>query len=212
MVYLARQGLKHQSIKGYLLAVRHLQIAESMGDPFIPGAFPRLEYVLKGVKHTPSAQSRPPRLPITPHILKKLWSLWAGQANDPDIIMLWAACCLGFFGFMRSGEFTTSSTTEFDPQVSLTPADISVDSHQDPTVLCVRLKQSKTDPFRAGVSIYMGRTNQQLCPVAAVLAYLAICPATPGLLFVFKNGSFLTRDRLVSRLRNSLQEAGIEAA
>ena len=110
---------------------------------------------------------------------------------------------------MRSGE---SSTTEFDPQASLTPADVSVDSHQDPTVLCVRLKQSKTDPFRAGVSIYMGRTNQQLCPVAAVLSYLAIRAATPGPLFVFKNGSFLTRDRLVSRLRNSLQEAGIKAA
>ena len=211
-VFLAKQGLKYQSIKGYLSALRHLQIAEGLGDPFLPGAFPRLEYVLKGVKHTPSAQARPPRLPITPPILRRLWGLWSKQAHNPDIVMLWAACCLGFFGFMRSGEFTTASIHEFDPQAMLTPADVSVDSHQSPQILCVRLKQSKTDPFRAGVSIYMGRTNQQLCPVAAVLAYLAIRPPTPGPLFIFRDGSYLSRDRLVTRLRQGLQAVNIDPA
>ena len=101
--------------------------------------------------------------------------------------MLWAACCLGFFGFMRSGEFTTPLARSYGAEPMLSLGDISVDSHQTPSILCVRLKQSKTDPFRVGVDIFMGRTNNTLCPVAAVLAYLAIRPSIEGPLFIFQD-------------------------
>ena len=83
---------------------------------------------------------------------------------------------------------------------------------QSPSVLAVTLKQSKTDPFRAGVRIFMGRTGNLLCPVAAVLAYLAILPPSPGPLFILRDGSYLTRDRLVTRLRAGLLQAGIDAS
>ena len=131
---------------------------------------------------------------------------------DKDFIMLWAACCMGFFGFMRAGEFAVAQVSEFDPAVSLCPGDIAVDSHQNPTVVQVRLKQSKTDPFRRGVSIFLGRTWADLCPVTAVLAYVAVRPAVNGPLFVFKDGSFLTRDRLVSAIRRALTAAGMDTA
>ena len=194
VAYLAKQDLKHQSIKCYLSALRHLQIEAGLGDPYAPGAFPRLEYVLKGVKQTPSGQARPARLPITPVILRGLKSVWQRRASDPDTVMLWAACCLGFFGFMRAGEFTVNSTQAFDPTVHLTAADISVNRHQSPSLLCVRLKQSKTDLFRVGVSLFLGRTGRDICPVTAVLAYQAIRLTSQGPLFVFRDGSYLTRD------------------
>ncbi len=212
VAYLANQGLKHQSIKGYLSALRHLQIAELGSNPYAPGVFPRLEYVLKEIKHSPSAQSRSPRLPITPPILLALKQLWSTLAQDPDIVMLWAACCLGFFGFMRAGEFTTPSLSYFDPQAMLAPEDVSVDSHSSPSFICVHLKQSKTDPFRMGVDICLGRTGKALCSVSAVLAYLAIRPSSPGPLFIFRDGSFLSRQRLVTRLRQGLQRVGINPA
>ena len=210
--YLANQKLKHQTIKVYLSALRHLQIPEGLGNPFLPGSFPRLEYILKGIKHTPSVQSKETRLPITPPILKSLWSVWSSQVNDPDVVMLWAACCLGFFGFMRAGEFTCPTGNQFDPEAILTHMDVAVDQVQSPSVLAVTLKQSKTDPFRVGVRIFMGRTGNLLCPVAAVLAYLAIRPPSPGPLFIFRDGSYLTRDRLVTRLRAGLLQAGIDAS
>ena len=93
----------------------------------------------------------------------------------------------------------------------LSPNDVSVDQHQSPTLLRVSLKCSKTDPFRAGVAIFVGRTDNLLCPVAAVFAYLAIHPQQPGPLFMFKDGSYLTRERLVARLRTGLRQAGLGA-
>ena len=68
-----------------------------------------------------------------------------------------------------------TQVSEFDPATSLCLEDIAVDNHQDKVQ--VQLKQSKTDPFRGGVSIYFGRTHTDLCPVVAILAYVAVRPA-----------------------------------
>ena len=55
----------------------------------------------------------------------------------------------------------------------------------------------------------LGRMQTELCPVVAILAYIAVRPTVSGPLFVFKDGSFLTRDRLVSAIRRTLSSAGI---
>ena len=84
-------------------------------------------------------------------LLKAKWSTLA--VTDPDHIMLWAACCLGFCGFMRAGEFTVTSAGDFDPSSSLCTSDISVDNLQNPAMVCVVLRQSETDPFRKGITL-----------------------------------------------------------
>ena len=50
--------------------------------------------------------------------------------------MLWAACCLGFFGFLRAGEFTVNST--FDPPNPV--QDLQVDAEVNPSSLRVCLR------------------------------------------------------------------------
>ena len=45
--------------------------------------------------------------------------------------MLWAACCLGSFGFFHAGKFTTNSL--FDPDIRLGVSDVQADTLQDPT-------------------------------------------------------------------------------
>ena len=77
--------------------------------------------------------------------------------------MLWAACCVGFFGFLRSGELTAPECGEFDPGQHLSYADIAVDNRSDPRAVSVRIKQSKTDPFRQEVTIFLGL--QCSCPI-----------------------------------------------
>lgn len=125
--------------------------------------------------------------------------------------MMWAACCLGFFAFLRAGEFTVPSATHFDPSIHLSPADIAVDSHSDPTLMRIHLKQSKTDQQRLGVDLYVGRTFTNLCPIAAMLAYLAIRGQTDGPLFILA-GRALSRESLVQWLRSTLAETGINPA
>ena len=78
-------------------------------------------------------------------------------------------------------------------------------------MVCVHLRQSKTDPFHKGVSIYMylGITHGHLCPVTAILAYVAVRPSVSGPLFLFKDGSHLTREQFVQHLRQALKAAGM---
>ena len=111
-------------------------------------------------------------------------------------VMLWAASSLCFFGFFRSGEISVPTSCKFDPECHLTIQDISVDDPSNPKAVCLNLKQSKTDPFRKGVKVYIGATDNHLCPVAALMAYLAIRDrdlSSP--LFKFHNNEPLTRDR-----------------
>ena len=86
------------------------------------------------------------------------------------------------------GEITTLSDTAYDQAHHLSYADIAVDRVSSPTMLRCHLKQSKTDRFHQGVDIFVGKTDNQLCPVAAMMAYLPARGASLGPLLIFKDG------------------------
>ena len=210
---LAAEGLKHRSIKTYMAGVRYLHIEEGLGDPFMP-VLARLHYVLRGVKRAQGEDGagRRERLPITPPILRKIRGVWGRAPDDPDHIMLWAACCLAFFGFLRAGELTVPNDSAFDPSVHLAWGDLAVDKPENPAVLSVQIKASKTDPFRRGITLYIGRVPSDLCPVSAVLAYYLVSrKGRDGPLFIFCDGRPLTRQRFIVAVRSALREAGVEA-
>ena len=126
--------------------------------------------------------------------------------------MLWAACCMCFFGFLRSVEVTVPSAKEYDPGGHLSEGDMTLDIVSAPTLVQVRIKVSKTDPFRKGVVVYLGRTDNDLCPVGAVAAYLAVRCREPGPFFKFAKGAPLSRTVLVSRMKTALGSSGVEAS
>ena len=181
--HLAEKGLSHKTIKSYLSAVRHLQIQSGLGDPFT-ATLPQLAYVLKGIRRKQGPRLKVDRrLPTTPAELRILKDVWAKRSPFYAAAMLWAAVCTGFFGFMRTGEITVSSVAAFDSSVHLTPQDVSVDSRVTPSVVRIHVKQSKTDPFRQDVNMFMGRPKKELCPVAALLSYMALRGNTQGSYF-----------------------------
>ena len=212
VAFLMDEGLQHTSIKGYLSAIRRLQIVGGLGDPFA-ASWPLLEYTLRGIKlrQAKDKNSRTKkRLPITPGILRKLREVWGKEAHLVDNIMLWAVCCMCFCGFLRSGEVTLTSSREFDPEADLSEGDIALDDLVNPTVFRVHIKASKTDPFQQGVNVYLGATGKDLCPVAAVSAYLAVRGVIPGPFFRFASGTALTREALVKQLRSALAKFDVD--
>ena len=57
--------------------------------------------------------------------------------------------------------------------------------HHKPTSISLFLSKSKTDLYGKAITLSVGATGSHLYPVAAVLAYLAFSPSTPGPLFLF---------------------------
>ena len=86
-----------------------------------------------------------------------------------------------------------------------------MDAVKSLSLVRVSIKALKTDPFRRGVNVFMGKTDNDLCPVAAVGAYLAGRGSKPGPFFIFQSGSPLSREMFVRRMRTTLGEAGVVA-
>ena len=94
-------------------------------------------------------------------------------------------------------EIITLSDKVLNPNDHLAFGDITVDYKMNPSIIWVRLKRSKTDPFCWGMDVFVGRTRNALCPVSAMLVFLAVRGGSAGALFQFQDGQVLTWDRFV---------------
>jgi len=83
------------------------------------------------------------------------------------------------------------SDTEFDPVINLSVGDLAIDQVTAPTIIRVSIKQFKMDPLFGEELICSWEI--WLCPVTAILNYLVVRGVAPGLLFVYRDGWFLTR-------------------
>lgn len=210
---LGQEGLANATIKTYLSGLRQVQITHGFPEPHL-ASMPRLQQLLRGVRVEQGKAGRAPRprLPITPGILKRMKQVWEAEGVTWGNTMLWAASTVTFFSFCRSGELTVPTEKGFDPTSHLTYDDISVDNRKIPSIVSIHLKKSKTDPFREGVRVTVGKTNNEICPVVALLSYLAIRGAGPGPLFRWKDGRPLTKDHFVRAVRSALTKADLPAA
>ena len=80
------------------------------------------------------------------------------------------------------------------------------DSTTNPKLIMIKIKQSKTDPFRRGITLYLGRTELPLCPVLGILPFKAIRGKRPGPLFILKDGRMFTRQIFSSSLDTILEK------
>ena len=200
------QSVTYASIRTYLAAIRHLHIERGFGDPLKEK--PQLELLLKGSQKRKGKQ-KDSRLPVTPLILRIIRREVDKAPQEFDNILVWAMCCLGFYGFMRSGEFTCATAGSYDPSKHLAYGDIAINSRNNPTIMKIHLKFSKTDQLGRGIDIHIGATQNDICPIAAMLSYLAARGPQPGPLFQHRDGSPVTRQRFVELFRCKLAQAGV---
>lgn len=172
----------------------------------------RLQLVCRRIKRSQGTKLTRVRLPITIKHLRLFHSLLAiSYTSNYDSVMIWAAMTLAFFGFLRLGELTCNS--KFSPEAHLSSEDvIFLPSWENPDHLSVRIKISKTDPFRSGQTIIIGKTHQPVCPVQAMKAYMSTRDRTPGPLFMYVSGKPLTRDALTSETRQLLSQSGFTSS
>ena len=178
---------------------------------------PRLQQVLRGIKisqaespKTGTAATPRSRLPI----IHRHYSV-TSVVHGLDALWIRIRSCFGqlslhvSFGFMHSGELCIQDTTKgFDATTDLSFQDVAVDNYSNPSFLRIHWKTSKSDPFCKGTYILLGRTRDELCPVAALLQWMVQRGNAPGPLFKFVSGVPLTRPLLVSRPRTFIQQMG----
>ena len=59
-------------------------------------------------------------------------------------------------------------------------SDVAIDNKDSPQLVSLHLRHAKTDQLGKGAYIYLSRANNDLCPVAALLAYIAVRGQDPG--------------------------------
>ena len=77
-------------------------------------------------------------------------------------------------------------------------------------LLRIIIKQSKTDPFQQGVSLFLEETDTSLCPVEAILSYLVIRGNSPGPLYIMQDSRRLTRQLFSDSLNDILKELHLD--
>ena len=200
------KNLKHDTIKLYLAGIRFHYLRAGRSDPTLTAE--RLSYVLRGIKKSQNNVTND-RLPITADILRLLCNLLVVGVFSPFIdLMLHAAFLTAFFGFLRCGEFTRKAKNNCYECLLISDI-ILIDNNQ----YIIKLRSSKTDPFRKGVNISIFE-NDNFNPVKNMFKYVSTrfsMGATQNSpLFVeneFEN-SALTRDTFISLLRQMLSRIG----
>ena len=85
--------------------------------------------------------------------------------------------------------------------------------YQKYMLVCLK-RVSKTNPFRQGQTIIIGKSTSPLCLISAMVAYLNSRPSSvdSGPLFIYESGAFLTREKLTRETRLLISKGGLDSS
>ena len=211
VAFLART-LKVPTIKSYLNIVGLLHKEFGLPNPLLDN-WP-LKALLTGIKRV---KGQPPnqKLPITVPLLRRIHSkLKPHSSFDASS---WATCLVAFFGLFRKSHLLPTSAKHFNPSKQFTKADFQF----HPWGILITMRWSKTIQFRERVVCIplLQIPGSSLCPVQAVTQAFrfTVQADSNSQAFTWLDQSslklrVLTYRAFISKLRETLQSAGIQAA
>ena len=129
-----------------LILVLHSHPSTPHSCPFCYGVLRGLNCIVKILLSGCPLQSQ----------MTKMKAMLAANPDSYLHVILWAVCCMGFFGFLRCGEFLISDQESFVPSKHLSLADIWLDRSVPQWCVHVRIKRSKTDQFSKRATAILG--------------------------------------------------------
>ena len=189
-----------------------MQISLGLPEPSEQSSLPILKRVQAGIRraHAAKGNHQKVRLPITATVLRQIKAV-LDTSSSPDKAVLWSIASTAFFGFFRLGELLLSSPKGFKPTLDLAWGDVAINDRTNPTMVQIHLKRSKVDQFGTGANIVLGRTGEDLCPVSAILNYIAVRGTEPGPFFVDGKRRPIVKSHFVEEIRSILSAAGLRA-
>lgn len=171
--------------------------------------FLRLKVALRSI----DIKSEPPKrkLPITLDILKAVFVRCDESYDDK---LLKAAMSLAHYGLLRAAEFTIQSS--FNPEINLCIGDITF-NYDETCYLNVCIKKSKTDVKNCGFDLKIGCSGLSVCAMCNMTDFIKLRMSLgkttmTSPLFMYRNGTYLTRSVFVNSFKSKLKLAGYETS
>lgn len=208
VVELCCSGVRQGTIKQHLAGLRQAQITKGGPAPAWKD-MARLAQIRKGAARVEAMRGCQTlqRYPVKWAHMRAMKAAWSLDGDKGA--MLWAAACMCFFGCLRAGEALAPDDGSFDEEAHLGWEDVVLEATRSPGWIRVRIKESKTDRLRSGAMVTLWRTDQDICPVVAVLRYMATRKAGSGPFFRLEASGGLTRRTFVKEVKEALIGQGM---
>lgn len=130
---------------------------------------PRVQVAFRGYRIARGdGDRRPRRIPITISLLRQFVDLLDDSVFGHQAAA--AILCVGVYGLFRSGELTPKAPSEESTYLIRSDATWTDDR------VTIRLRASKTDPFRNGADIILCRNRSPTCPYDRLRAHWEAAP------------------------------------
>lgn len=200
----------YEAVKGYLKGVQ--SFLSSYGFSQRICAWFHVQRMLLGLKRVSPSPRR--KLPVTPHILLQM--LLVLDVSDVAQVMLFTACLVAFFGFLRKSNVCAASAAATHVQRSLLRGDVSLDLRQYCLVVKLRFMKNSQFSDETHVVYVAGLPGHPLDPVLWWQRYVALVPAPPSApafcLPASESGQFtpMVHRWFVDQFKGLLSRAGVD--
>ena len=204
----SKKKLKSSTVKAYISSIN---VAHALGNVNSPNLSSDCctKLALKGATNCSDYASLPRaiRLPMNIDLLTLLGHRiknldWGNYSKQ----VFWTACLISFFSSCRMGEIVAPLENNFEPGITLTWKNVVFSNEGE---VLIFIPYSKSTGFKGKIIDLYPVTNCKFCPVASLkrLKKLALAEGvwkSDNPVFTFKNGKFLTKQKINSWLRKIL--------